>query len=131
MPVSERISCPVIGASGSKKCQNSRKPSFSSHLLTCAEFQFEASQCFIFDNLGPFYSVIMFKAYLCRILGQCDILLLSFTSIWFHEFYLDVLSLIFTTSAFVKNKNSKMRYLKEFVKPLEVNRTCIGFTNLI
>ena len=33
---------------------------------------------------------------------------------WFHEFYLDVSSLIVTT-------NSKMRHLKKFGKPMEVN----------
>ena len=46
-------------------------------------------------------------------------------------FHLDVSSFIVTTSAFVKKKNSKMRHLKKFVKPMEVNRTCIGFTNLL
>ena len=40
---------------------------------------------------------------------------------WFHKFYLDVSSLIVTTSAFVKKKNSKMRHLKKIVKPIEVN----------
>ena len=32
-------------------------------------------------------------------------------------------------SAFVKEKNSEMRHLKTFMKPIEVNRTCIGFKN--
>ena len=31
---------------------------------------------------------------------------------WFHEFSLDVSSLIVTTSAFVKKERSKMRHLK-------------------
>ena len=39
---------------------------------------------------------------------------------WFHEFSLDVSSLIVTTSAFVKKERSKMRHLKIFVKPMEV-----------
>ena len=42
-------------------------------------------------------------------LGQWDILLLDFTFIGFTDFYLGVSSLIGTTSAFVKNKSSKMR----------------------
>ena len=46
-----------------------------------------------------------------------------------HKFYFDVSSL--TTSAFVKKKNSKVRHLKKFVKPMEVNETCIGFTNFL
>ena len=50
---------------------------------------------------------------------------------WFHEFYLDVSSLIVTTSAFVKKKNSQKRHLKKFVKPMEVKRTCISFTNFL
>ena len=50
---------------------------------------------------------------------------------WFHKFYLDVSSLIATTSAFVEKKNSKMRHLKKFVKPMKVNSTCIGFTNFL
>ena len=37
----------------------------------------------------------------------------------FHEFSLDVSSLI-VTSAFVKKKRSKMRHLKKFVKPMVV-----------
>ena len=70
-----------------------------------------------------------FCPYLSRILGQWDILLLNFTSIGFHEFYLDVSSLIVKTSAFekkIKDETSK----KEFVKPMEVNRACIGSMNL-
>ena len=69
-------------------------------------------------------------SYLCRFLAG-SILLLKFYLHWFHKFYLDVSSLIATTSAFVKRKNSKMRHLKKFVKPMEVNRTCIGFTNFL
>ena len=38
-------------------------------------------------------------------------------------------SSLIVTSAFIKKKNSKMRYLKKIVKPMEVNRTCIDFTN--
>jgi hypothetical protein len=65
------------------------------------------------------------------ILGQLISLILPPLQDWFHEFYLDVSSLIVTTSAFVKKKNSKMRHLKKFVKPMEVNRTCISFTNFL
>ena len=35
---------------------------------------------------------------------------------WLHKFSLDVSSLIAITSAFVKQKRSKMRHLKKFVK---------------
>ena len=38
----------------------------------------------------------------------------------FHEFSLDVSSLIVTTSEFVKKEMSKMRHLKKFLKPMEV-----------
>ena len=38
----------------------------------------------------------------------------------FTNFLYDVSSLIFTTSAFVKKKRSKMRHIKNFVKPMEV-----------
>jgi hypothetical protein len=43
----------------------------------------------------------------CKDLGIWDILILNFTSIGFTNFYLDVSSLIVTTSEFVKKKNSK------------------------
>ena len=102
------------------------------------------------------------RTYLYRILGQWDISLLNFTSIGFRNFiqmsHLQACSsLVVTTSASVKKKNSKMRHLKKFVKPIfefffftnadlvtikdetskkivkpmEVNRTCIGFTNFL
>ena len=49
-----------------------------------------------------------FQSYLCRILGQLDILLLDFTTIDFTNFILlDVSSLIGTTSAFVKTEQLK------------------------
>ena len=35
------------------------------------------------------------------------------------------------TSAFVKKKNSKIRHLKKFINPMEVNGTCIGFTEFV
>ena len=40
----------------------------------------------------------------------------------FHEFSLDVSSLIITTSAFVKKERSKMSHLKKFVKPMEIKQ---------
>ena len=71
-----------------------------------------------------FKKYVCIVSYLIRILGQ-------FYLYWFLKFHLDVSSLIVTTSAFVKKKNSKMRHLKKFVKPMEVNWTCIGFTNFL
>ena len=46
-------------------------------------------------------------AYLWEILGQWDILLFNLSP------FLDVSSLIITTSAFVKKKNSKVRHLRK------------------
>ena len=45
---------------------------------------------------------------------------------WFNKFYLYVISLIYTTLAFVKKENSK-RDIYKLVKPMEVNRTCIAW----
>ena len=52
-----------------------------------------------------FKKYVCIVSYLIRILGQ-------FYLYWFLKFHLDVSSLIVTTSAFVKKKNSNMRYLK-------------------
>ena len=54
----------------------------------------------------------------------------SFYPYWFHKFFLGF-SVNVTKSAFVKEKNSKMRHLKKFMKTMEVNRICIGFTNFL
>ena len=58
---------------------------------------------------------------------------------WFHEFSLDVLSLVVTTSAFVKKKRSKMHETSKKNREsnggqwdiLLLNLTCIGFMDFL
>ena len=58
-----------------------------------------------------------YRTYLREILGQsCSLIDLH----RFHEFSLDVSSLIVTTSAFVKKKRSKMRHLNKFVQSMSM-----------
>ena len=68
----------------------------------------------LFSGGGMFLTRIWFSGtqcchmYLCRILGQLDILLLNFTSIGFTYLGVSIFN------CFVKKKNSKMRHLKKF-----------------